>query len=355
MILPGFGLSAQEKLGNAKLLIIGMGGLGCPALQYLVAAGVGHIGIIDPDTVSESNLHRQILFGPSDIGQSKVAIAAKQMQAQNPAVQIHAHALELNRQNALSLMEGYDLVLDATDNFKSKYLINDAAGILGIPLVYAAVTRYQGQLSVFHLANQQGISYQYRDLFAEEPVDDLGSSCETMGVLGALPGIIGSIQAVEAIKIITGIGKPLVGRLYTQDILSATSYEISLVKQPHTKNMTRELFLQATEIAVDDWEEIDIEEINVQQFLALKNQGQIFTLDVRERHEYPPIDFSDALIPLSELAAQIDQLPQKDICVICHQGIRSVYAAQQIQAQKNIKTYSLKGGLTAYFNQTAHE
>jgi len=349
MILPGFGLTAQEKLGNTKLLLVGMGGLGCPALQYLVAAGVGQIGIVDPDLVSESNLHRQILFGQADIGQSKVAVAEKLMHLQDPNIQIQTHQTYLDRQNVFGLMEGYDLVIDATDNFASKYILNDAAAILGIPLVYGAVTRFQGQVSVFHLADEHGVSYQYRDLFPDEPLNDLGNSCERMGVLGVLPGIIGSLQAAEAIKIITGIGKPLVGRLYTHDLLETSSYEIAILKKDLLEPLTKEAFLAT--LLSDELDEIDIQEISVDQFLDLKNKGQIFVLDVRERHEYPPIDFSDALIPLSELAIKMEQLPQREICVICHQGIRSVYAAQQIQAKKAVKTYSLKGGLTAYFNK----
>ncbi len=350
MILPGFGLAAQEKLGNAKVLMVGIGGLGCPALQYLVAAGVGQIGLVDPDLVSESNLHRQILFGQADIGHPKVAVAEKLMHLQNPNIQIQTHQISLDRQNVLGLMEGYDLVIDATDNFSSKYTLNDAAAILGIPLVYGAVTRYQGQLSVFHLPDEHGISYQYRDLFPDEPVSDLEGGCETMGVLGVLPGIIGSLQAAEAMKIITGIGKPLIGRLFTHDLLDTSSYEITILKQP-LKMITREDFLATESLLSDDLDEIDIQEINVDQFLDLKNKGQIFVLDVRERHEFPPIDFSDALIPMSELSLKMEQLPQKEICVICHQGIRSVYAAQQIQVKKAVKTYSLKGGLTAYFNK----
>jgi adenylyltransferase/sulfurtransferase len=349
MVLPGFGLVAQEKLGKAKLLLVGMGGLGCPALQYLVAAGVGYIGIVDPDIITESNLHRQILFGQADIGQSKVAVAEKLVHLQNPNIQIQSHQIYLDKKNVFDLMKEYDLVLDATDNFSSKYVLNDAAAILGIPLIYGAVTRYQGQVSVFHLADEQGTSYQYRDLFPNEPVNNLGDSCESMGVIGVLPGIIGSLQAAEAIKIITGIGKPLAGRLYTHDLLETSSYEIALSKNDSLEPLTKEVFFKP--LISEELDEIDIQEISVDQFLALKNKGDIFVLDVRERQEYPAIDFSDARIPLSELASKMEQLPHKEICVICHQGIRSIYAAQQIQANKKIKTYSLKGGLTAYFNK----
>lgn len=351
MILPGFGLAAQEKLARARVLIVGMGALGCPALQYLVGAGVGQIGIVDPDLVSESNLHRQLLYGPADIGKSKVAIAAGAMQLQNPAIQISTYPIAIDRQNALNLIEGYDLVIDATDNFQAKYLLNDATAVLDIPLIYGAVTRYQGQVSVFHFPDQDAISYSYRDLFPVEPVDTISGSCESLGVIGVLPGIIGCLQAAEAIKIITGIGKPLAGRLYTHDFLETSNYEIAIQKNHQIQTMTRDAFLLSDNHAMIDLDEIDVDEVSVETFLELKNKGDVFVLDVREREEYPPIDFSDAQIPMSELTQQIDSLPNKDICVICHQGIRSVYAAQQIQAKKSVKTYSLKGGIIAYFNK----
>jgi len=354
MILPGFGLAAQEKLGKAKLLIVGMGALGCPALQYLVGAGVGQIGIVDPDTVTESNLHRQLLYGYADIGKSKVAVAAAAMQFQNPAVQIRTYPIALERHNALELMENYDLVIDATDNFQTKYLLNDAAAILSIPLISGAVTRYQGQVSVFHFPNKEGISFNYRDLFPTDSSNAHAGSCESMGVIGVLPGIIGCLQAAEAIKIITGIGHTLAGRLYTHDFLKTSNYEIAILKNHDLPIVSKEAFLKfENELMEEDLAEIDIIEITVEEFLALKQKEAVFVLDVRERHEYPPIDFSDALIPLSELNQQMEALPNKEICVICHQGIRSVYAAQLIQANKGLKTYSLKGGITAYFNKVS--
>ncbi|OYU54810.1 MAG: molybdopterin biosynthesis protein [Chitinophagaceae bacterium BSSC1] len=351
MILPGFGLAAQGKLAKAKVLIVGIGALGCPALQYLVGAGVGQIGMVDPDAISESNLHRQLLYGQADIGKSKVAIAAGAMRLQNPAIKIKTYPVAIVRQNALDLMKGYDLVIDATDNFQAKYLLNDAAAILKIPLIYGAVTRYQGQVSVFHFPDQEGVSYNYRDLFPIEPADNIAGSCESLGVIGVLPGIIGCLQAAEAIKIITGIGRSLAGRLYTHDFLETSNYEIAILKNEEVKPLTREAFLITENQSSEYWEEIDVDEITVDAFLKLKTKEQVFVLDVRESEEYPAIDFSDAQIPMSELIQKLDLLPNKEICVICHQGIRSVYAAQLIQAKKGLKTYSLKGGITAYFNK----
>lgn len=353
MILPGFGLAAQEKLGKAKLLIVGMGALGCPALQYLVGAGVGSIGIVDPDMVSASNLHRQLLYGYADIGKSKVHIAASVMQLQNPAVQIKVYPIAFERQNALDLIADYDLVIDATDNFQTKYLLNDATAVLSIPLIYGAVTRYQGQVTVFHYPDKNGISYSYRDLFPVAVADNFAGSCESLGVIGVLPGIIGCLQAAEAIKIITGIGKTLAGRLYTHDFLETSNYEIAIRKSHDHKPPTKEAFLAAEKQKMEDVEDIDIIEITVEDFLDLKNKDAFFVLDVRERHEYPPVNFSDALIPMSELGQKMQTIPNREICVICHQGIRSVYAAQLIQANKGVKTYSLKGGITAYLNKIA--
>ncbi len=351
MILPGFGLAAQEKLDRAKVLIVGMGALGCPALQYLVGAGVGQIGIVDPDTISESNLHRQLLYGQADIRKSKVAIAADAMRLQNPTIQITTYPIALERKNALELMEGYDLVIDATDNFQAKYILNDAAAILKIPLIYGAVSRYQGQVSVFHFPDKEGICFSYRDLFPIEPSDTIAGSCESLGVIGVLPGIIGCLQAAEAIKIITGIGRSLAGRLYTHDFLETSNYEIAILKNKNVQPLTRDAFLIAENQITEDWEEIDVDEISVEAFLDLQKNSQVYVLDVREREEYPPIDFSDAQIPMSELLQHIDRLPNKDIYIICHQGIRSVYAAQLIQANKGLKTYSIKGGIAAYFNK----
>ena len=350
MILPGFGVAAQEKLRNAKILVVGMGGLGCPVLQYLVGAGAGHIGIMDADTVSMSNLHRQLLYSESDIGRKKVSVAAEKMQLLDAEAKIDTYPFLLTKQNALGIIEGYDLVIDATDNFSAKYLINDACVILKKPFVYGAVTRYEGQLTVFNLPSEQPESIQYRDLFPVPPLPGEIQSCEEAGVLGVLPGIIGTMQAAEAIKLITGIGRSLYGRLYNYDLLQGKGYEIALIKNADTITIDRESFEQMNyDFTCDDPD--DITEINVAEFNRLAGQTNVFVLDVRERHEYPSIDFSDAQIPMSELQSAIANLPEKEICVICHQGIRSIYAAQLIKAKRNLTVYSLKGGLTAYFNQ----
>jgi len=350
MILPGFGVPAQEKLRAGKLLLVGIGGLGCPALQYLVGAGVGTIGIMDPDTVSASNLHRQLLFNETEIGSKKVKVAAAKMKLLNPGLVIEEYPFALTNQNALDILPAYDLVIDGTDNFTAKYIINDACVILNKPFIYGAVSRYEGQLSVFNLESAGTRSVNYRDLFPVPPMPGEIQSCEEAGVLGVLPGIIGTMQAAEAIKLLTGLGRPLYEKLYNYDLLQARSYEITLIHHANTMIINRATFEQMNYDFTCE-EHDDIPEIGVAEFNRLSKQPNVFVLDVRERHEYPQIDFSDAQIPMSELQTAMANLPDKEICVICHQGIRSVYAAQLIKAQRRLTAYSLKGGLTAYFNQ----
>lgn len=350
MILPGFGEQAQDKLRTAKILIVGIGGLGCPALQYLVGAGVGNMGIIDPDSISRSNLHRQLLFSEKEIGRKKVEVAAEKMRHLNPEVITDTYPFALNNQNALGIIQKYDLVIDATDNFPAKYIINDACVILNKPYVYGAVSRYEGQLSVFNLSISGVRSLNYRDLFPVMPLPGEIQNCEEAGVLGVLPGIIGTMQAAEAIKLLTGLGQPLYGRLYNYDLLQSRSFEITLKHHNNAASIDKYEF-EKINYHVSYNGPGDIPEVSVAEFNLLTQQPNIFVLDVRERHEYPPIDFSDAQIPMSELHSSIASLPDKEICVICHQGIRSVYAAQFIKEQRNLTVYSLKGGLTAYFKQ----
>lgn len=351
MILPGFGQAAQDKLRAAKVLIIGMGGLGCPALQYLVGAGVGTIGLMDGDAVSMSNLHRQLLFNESDVGKNKASVAAEKMKLQDPGPHLLVYPFQLSNRNALEHIAAYDIVIDGTDNFSAKYMINDACVLLKKPFVYGAVSRYQGQVSVFNIPVEKGRPLNYRDLFPVSPAKGEIQSCEEAGVIGVLPGIIGVMQAAEAVKLLTGLGESLYGRLYNYDVLQARSYEIILSFHPEVTEIDKDSFMQSDySFACVDGDD-DVPEINVAEFNRLLQEPHVFVLDVRERHEFPRIDFSDAQIPMSELPASLETLPEKEICVICHQGVRSVYAAQLIKTRRNLPVYSLKGGLTAYFNQ----
>ncbi len=350
MILPGFGQAGQDSLRSARVLLVGMGGLGCPALQYLAGSGVSNLGIIDPDHISISNLHRQLLFGENDLGKYKADVAAVRMKELDQELNITTYKIALSNNNALDIINQYDLVIDGTDNFTAKYLINDACRLLKKPMIYGAVNRFEGQVSVFNLFKGKDIAFSYRDLFPVTPLPGEIPSCEEAGVLGALPGIIGAIQAAEAIKIITGIGLPLQGTLFTYDLLQARSYEIAIIHKPTYHPNDEESFLQMN-YAVTCGEETDIPEVSIREFLSHTGKPNVFVLDVRERHEFPVIDFADAQIPMSELETSLQTLPEKDIYVICHQGIRSIYAAQIIKAHRNLLVYSVKGGLTAYFNQ----
>ena len=227
--LAEFGSQAQEKLAKAKVLVIGAGGLGCPALQYLVAAGVGYIGIADFDTVHLSNLHRQILFGQEDIGKKKVLVAKAKLIQLNDLVQIETYDLQWQQEHCIQYFPLYDVIIDATDNFSSRYLINDACVLLSKPLAFGAVNKFEGQVAVFNSSNE---SCNYRDLFPTPPNNDEVANCAIAGVLGILPGVIGSMQATEVIKLITGIGVTLENQLLNYNALNQTIYTIRLTKNP---------------------------------------------------------------------------------------------------------------------------
>ena len=221
LIIPEFNIEGQRKLKAAKVLVIGSGGLGSPLLQYLAAAGVGTIGIVDYDTVDDTNLQRQVLFGVESVGKPKVEEAKKRILSLNPHISIQTYPTQLTSANAMEIFNGYDLVADGTDNFPTRYLVNDACVLLGIPCVYASIFQFEGQVSVFNYTDPDGeIGPNYRDLFPTPPPPGMVPSCAEGGVLGVLPGIIGSIQALEVIKVLTGIGEPLSGRLFLFDALS---------------------------------------------------------------------------------------------------------------------------------------
>jgi adenylyltransferase/sulfurtransferase len=301
---------------------------------------------MDADKISLSNLHRQLLFSESEIGLHKVSQAAAKMRLLNSEIFIETYLFHLDQSNALSIISKYDLVIDATDNFPAKYLINDACLVLKKPFVFGAVSRFEGQVSVFNLERSER-AINYRDLFPEAPKPGEVPSCAEAGVVGVLPGIIGAMQAAEAIKIITGIGNPLYGRLYHYNLLNGQGFEIEISETENSIEMNEKIFSENS--YEDEDVEIDIPEISVIEFNRMRALPEVFVLDVRERHEYPPIDFSDAQIPMSELQSKMDEIPEKEICIICHQGIRSIYAAQQISKKRNLKVFSVKGGLNAYF------
>jgi len=361
ILLKGFGLEGQHKLLQAKVLVVGAGGLGCPALQYLAAAGVGTIGIVDEDIVSITNLHRQILFTVDDIGLPKASTAKERLAKLNPEISINAYNERLTTNNALAIIKDYDIVIDATDNFSSRYLINDACVLLNKPIVYGAVSQFEGQVAILNYHSTTSIaSANYRDLFPKPPIDGEVLNCAEVGVLGVLPGIIGSMQASETIKLITGIGKPLVNTVLTYHSLTNQLYEIEIVANPSTRFL---LPVNEADFITMDYEwfcsstnnkfEIDIENFN-----RMANSADVEIIDIRELGETPiPTDFSFIQIPLSQFNKNIATIKKETIIVFCQSGKRSLQAAQILfdTFGETKIIYSLQGGITEWVKNKSTE
>jgi adenylyltransferase/sulfurtransferase len=351
MILANFGPEGQKKLQDASVLVIGAGGLGCPALLYLAGAGVGILGIVDDDKVSLDNLHRQPLYSMEDIGLAKTERAAARLQALNPEIQVRACQLRLTPSHCLNLFPAYDIILDCTDNFATRYMINDACVLLNKPLVSGAVSQYEGQVAVFNCrTNYEADPVNYRDLFPEPPKEGEIQNCAEAGVIGMLPGIIGSIQAGETVKLITGIGEALVNRMLTYDMLTNRTFEMMLTKNPPPPDsvpLSREAFLQT------DYEWLcgtgdQSFEIDVKDFDELLSTAGTLIIDVREEHEQPAVtEFTHRKFPLSSLEKIRPPLPADTVIFFCQGGSRSLQAARLMAEQsgtiKNI--YSLRGGI----------
>jgi len=319
LILEGFGEEAQLKLKNAKVLVIGAGGLGCPALLYLTAAGVGSIGIIDDDIVSESNLQRQVLYSTEDIGEAKVLVAEKKLSAQNPLISIEPYLGRLTKEGALTIIEGYDLVIDGSDNFATRYLVNDACVIFKKPFVYGAIHKFEGQVSVFNYKNGP----TYRCLFPEQPDAGEAPACGEVGVLGVLPGIIGIWQATEAIKIITGIGEPLSGKLLTLNLLSNSISTFEFEGEEKNKSI-KELGEYYFGCATDF--------LTFENFRQLEKEEDVQLIDVREKNEFEVKNLNGINIPLSEIENRIAELNPDLITVVhCKSGVRSKKAIEIIK------------------------
>lgn len=348
--IPEFGLAAQEKLKQSKVLVVGAGGLGSPVLLYLAAAGVGKIGIVDFDVVDTSNLQRQVLYTVDDVGQSKAQLARKRILAMNPHIEVEVYQEALTRDNALQLVSQYDVVADGTDNFPTRYLVNDACVLAGKINVYASIFRFEGQVSVFNLSRADGSrGPNYRDLFPEPPPPDMVPNCAEGGVLGVLPGIIGSLQASEVIKVITGVGEPLSGRLFLFD---AAAFSTRVLKFPiNPKLEIKELI---------DYEEfcgvpkpnqaVNSFDLSVQQLHQLAEQGEDFVLlDVRENYEFATDEMGGKLIPLNTLPTALSQLNKDQrIIVHCRSGQRSKKAAKILQENGFEKVHNLLGGILAW-------
>jgi len=362
LIMPEVGMDGQRKLKQGSVLCIGAGGLGSPAAMYLAAAGVGRIGIVDFDVVDYSNLQRQLLHGTPDVGRSKLASAKDRLNALNPHVHVDTYETLLSSENALDLFGPYDVILDGTDNFPTRYLVNDACVLAGKPNAYGSIFRFEGQASVF--ATKDGPCY--RCLYPEPPPPGLVPSCAEGGVLGVLPGIIGVIQATEAIKVIAGIGEPLIGRFLIYDALKMRFRELKLRKDPEcpvcgTNPTVKALIdyeqfcgmrpepqaVQATGAAVNDWE---ITPVQLKQKL---DAGETpFILDVREPNEYQINRIpGSVLIPLGELPRRYQELPRdRQIVAQCKMGGRSAKAMEYLKSVGFADVKNLRGGILEWID-----
>ncbi|HTA61887.1 MAG TPA: molybdopterin-synthase adenylyltransferase MoeB [Bacteroidia bacterium] len=335
IILSEIGLEGQQKLKQAKVLVIGAGGLGCPVLQYLTAAGVGTIGIVDFDKIDDSNLQRQILYSTEDVGKPKAQIAKEKLGKQNPYINLIAHVTQLTSTNALEIISLYDIVVDGSDNFATRYLVNDACVILNKILVFGSIFKFDGQVSVFNYKDGS----TYRCLYPEPPAEGEVPNCAEIGVIGVLPGIIGTLQANEVIKIIVGVGEVLSGKLLVFNALTMQfdtfGISVNSANKKIDKLIDYDIFCGSTlEISADE----------LKEKIKLKQDFQL--LDVRELQEYEIKNIGGKLIPLNELATNLDKLSkEKEIVVHCASGVRSKKAISILKASGFTKVYNLKNGL----------
>ena len=335
IILPEIGVTGQEKLKAAKVLVIGAGGLGCPILQYLAAAGVGTIGVADGDTIQISNLQRQVLYTQDEIGQSKALTAINKLKALNPHVAFLLHQTFIDEENALRILKDYDLIVDGSDNFATRYLVNDACVILNKTLVFGAIYKFEGHISVFNYRNGP----TYRCIFPEQPGADESPNCADIGVIATLPGIIGSMQANEAIKIITGIGEVLSGKLLVIDTLTMHTHTFNFKLNEANKNISH---LNPTEEAC----ETAPVNIDYKRLKEMQQYGLIQLIDVREIEEHQVENIGGINIPLSVLSTSTHLLdPSGDIVLYCSSGTRSSHAAKQLIQKGFTRIFNLLGGM----------
>jgi molybdopterin/thiamine biosynthesis adenylyltransferase/rhodanese-related sulfurtransferase len=356
LTLPEFGLEGQTRLLESRVLLIGAGGLGCPLAQYLGAAGVGTLGLVDDDVVDASNLQRQILYGTNDIGRPKVEVASERVLAQNPDVVVEAHCLRLDSQNALEIFRGYDVVVDGTDNFPTRYLTNDACVMLGLPNVYGSIFRFEGQAGVFDA--RQGPCY--RCLYPEPPPPGTVPSCAEGGVLGVLPGLVAMIQATETLKLLTGIGRSLVGRLLLYDALAMEFNEFTLKKDPgcpvcgEAPQITELIDYHGfCGLPSPTERRAERREISAAELAAKRARAEDhLLLDVRTPDEFETAHIEGALlIPLAELPGRLNELDAwraRPIVVQCRTGARSAQAQDLLEAAGFEQVENLDGGIDAW-------
>src|SRR5919112_3474685 len=358
LIIPDVGMAGQKRLKNAKVLVVGAGGLGSPALLYLAAAGVGTLGIVEFDVVDSSNLQRQIIHGQSDVGRSKAESARDSIKETNPFVEVRLHETRLDSSNVLDIFRDYDLILDGTDNFATRYLVNDAAVLLGKPYVWGSIFRFEGQASVFWEDAPGGQGLQYRDLYPEPPPPGMVPSCAEGGVLGVLCASIGSIMVNEAIKLITGIGEPLVGRLMIYDALEMEYRTVKVRRDPNAPAITELIDYDAFCGAVSE-EAIDAikdSTISVKDLKEMIDAGKDFALiDVREQNEYEIVSIPGAtLIPKGRIVSgeALSEIPQdKPVVLHCKSGARSAEALSALHKAGFKDAVHVGGGVLSWVKQ----
>ena len=368
LIIPDVGMAGQKRLKNAKVLVIGAGGLGSPALLYLAAAGVGTLGVVDFDEVDESNLQRQVIHGQSDIGKSKAVSARESIAEVNPLVNVVVHEQRLDNDNVMEIFSGYDLIIDGTDNFATRYMVNDAAVLLGKPYIWGSIYRFDGQASVFWAAAPGGQAPCYRCLYPEPPPPGMVPSCAEGGVLGVLCASIGSVQVNEAIKLLTGIGEPLLGQLLIYDALEMEYRKLPVRKDPNcaicgehptvTELIDYDAFCGAvSEEAANAAAGSTISVIQLEQMLKERENGErdFVLVDVREPNEYEINKIpGSVLIPKGEFlnGNAIGQLPQdKQVVLHCKSGARSAEALAVLKGAGFSDAVHVGGGVVAWVNQ----
>ena len=358
LIMPEIGMEGQLKLKRAKVLLVGTGGLGAPLGLYLAAAGVGRIGVVDFDKVDFTNLQRQIMFGTSDVGRPKIEAAGERLGNLNPEIRLDRYETALTSENALEIIRDYDIVADGSDNFPTRYLVNDACVLLGKPNIYGSIFRFEGQASIFGAPGGPC----YRCLYPEPPPPGLVPSCAEGGVLGVLPGIIGSIQAMETLKLILGKGEPLIGRLLLFDALGMKFRELKLRKNAHCpicgEHPTITKLLDYAEFCGIRGEEAPaahstVPEMTPRELKARLDGGDdLYVLDVREPHEYQICNIGGHLIPLGDLPQRVNELDSsREIVAHCRSGKRSAEAAEFLRKAGFKKLWNLRGGILGWSDE----
>lgn len=358
LIMPEVGMEGQLNLKQARVLCVGTGGLGAPLGLYLAAAGVGHLGLIDFDVVDTTNLQRQVLFGNGDVGRPKIEVAASRLRDLNPDIQIDTFETHLTSENALDILKDYDIIVDGTDNFPTRYLVNDACVLLGKPNVYGSIFRFEGQITIFGYPDGPC----YRCLYPEPPPPGLVPSCAEGGVLGVLPGIVGTIQAAETLKLIIGKGEPLVGRLLLFDALAMRFRELKIRRNPECpvcgNHRTITKLIDYAEFCGIRGEEApapvtSVPDITPRELKARLDRGDdLFILDVREPHEYQICNIGGRLIPLGELSRRAAELDSsREIVAHCRSGKRSAEAVEFLRKAGFRKLWNLKGGILAWSDE----